>query len=320
MGQVDEEMFDIKVRLDRDGREVSFVCPTDSTVGAVIERANALLGVSTRELCTSSGGGDCVLPAGDLLADYYEPDVVYQVRTRPSFAAVLLFSVDADVLESFGLDLMNAKLLMQAEGGFVVSDFWKITTGIRPTLLVVQVRDGLKSGGFSAVPWPRESEWVADPSHPSFIFQLGKGPKVFHLVRAQQASRPRTRHSTSAARTLSVCCARVAHGRTAWAATKAPTWHRLGRFEAPGGSGNSGNMRLVSGNVRRPSSPLKAPFTTPQPLERSLAEMAIGDELVRLPASGQDGQDSGHTGETRATGVLLVAACNTRAKLLSALR
>jgi hypothetical protein len=125
---------------------------------------------------------DVQLVEGDLFADYFEPDQIFTLRTKPAFGRGSLMDLNFEALEVVGLKpAASAKLLFSAAGEFSIEDFWNATEGVAPTLVLLETDAGMVAGGVAAVPWPIEDD-AEDPTMTSFIFSLGANPVRYDLI------------------------------------------------------------------------------------------------------------------------------------------
>jgi hypothetical protein len=162
----------------------------DCSVGEVLKAVSERAGMKGVSIWSSDIRLDCDHP----FADYFEPEAIYVIKLGNDFPEGSLMSSSSDILEDFGIDLANAKWLMDAGAGpFDMEEFVTkvVKTEVAPTILLVEWKPGFVMGGFAAVPWPRYDDkygsLAADPQKRSFIFSLEPRARRFDLVKADWA-------------------------------------------------------------------------------------------------------------------------------------
>jgi hypothetical protein len=157
----------------------------DCSVGDVLRKASKYSRAKGGTLWYS----DIRLNDDHLFADYFEPEIVYQVKVGGNFQDGTLLNSNEAKLRPLGVDLKAPKLLMEMEElRWSMDDFLQKVGDSAPTLLLVRGKNGTVCGGVAGVPWPKRRDGVvADPAMGSFIFSLGATPTRFDLVRPDVA-------------------------------------------------------------------------------------------------------------------------------------
>jgi hypothetical protein len=179
----------LEVRCEVCEKIACVVVPATSSIGDVITAAVTETRAADFGRASIWLWNVCLNP-GDPLVDYFEPDTTYSIKFLSPFPDGGLLSQSAKRLESFGIDLSHATLLLEkASGRFVMDDFDAkvVSPGISPTLVLVEW-DGGVCGGVAGVSWPPEydgggDDLKADPDKTSFIFSLtAKADRRYELV------------------------------------------------------------------------------------------------------------------------------------------
>jgi hypothetical protein len=91
-----------------------------------------------------------------LFGDYFEPEAIYVIKFGNDFSEGSLLLSSREKLEGFGIDLTNAKLLMEAKGPFDMEEFVTkvVEPEVNPTVLLLKWKPGFVIGGFAGVSWP----------------------------------------------------------------------------------------------------------------------------------------------------------------------
>jgi hypothetical protein len=139
-----------------------------------------------------------------LFADYFEPEATYMIKLANDFPEGSLMLTSGEKLEDLGIDLTNAKLLMELNGPFDMEEFVTkvVEPEVNPTVLLLEWKPGFVVGGFAGVPWPmdetslRDRHYGADPEKKSFIFSLEPKARRFDLLEASKALRRAAGSST----------------------------------------------------------------------------------------------------------------------------
>jgi hypothetical protein len=130
--------------------------------------------------------------APDSFAEVFEPDEIYLIKVGTVFPDQSLMARCASQLGGFGLDLSDARLLLQRPAGpFDFQEY--VSKVVEPrharTVLLVEWKSGSITGGFAGVPWPTEPRlvWAVDTQRSSFVFSLESRAVRFELKDAQKA-------------------------------------------------------------------------------------------------------------------------------------
>jgi hypothetical protein len=161
--------------------QICIEVPTDGSVGDVLRVASD----ATGKKCMSIWNADWRMDCQELFADYFEPEATYLIKLEHDCVGGLML-VSGEKLESFGIDLASGKLLMDVNGPFDMQEFVaKVEKPeAKPTILLVEWKQGVVVGGFAAVPWPsNEGMWrnAEDPEVKSFIISLEPNARRFDL-------------------------------------------------------------------------------------------------------------------------------------------
>jgi hypothetical protein len=157
--------------------------PNDCSVGDVLKKASEHSGVKGASLWYS----DIELNCGNLFADYFEPERIYQVRVEGDIPDGTLLKSSEAKLRPLGVKLDSPQLLMKMnELKWSIGEFLEKAGGFAPTLVLIKMKNGTECGGVAGVPWPK-SGTAADPAKDSFVFSLGATPTRFDLVKPEQA-------------------------------------------------------------------------------------------------------------------------------------
>jgi hypothetical protein len=174
--------------------------PSDRSVGDVMRKVSEVTGKTGVSIWSSEVQLECE----SLFADYFEPEATYVIKLANDFPEGSLMLPSSDKLEGFGVDLTNAKLLMEVKGRFDMEEFVTkvVEPGVNPTLFMLEWQPGFVAGGFAGVPWPknetsvRHPHYAADPEKKSFIFSLEPKARRFDLLQAGKALRRAAGSST----------------------------------------------------------------------------------------------------------------------------
>jgi hypothetical protein len=158
--------------------------PTNCSVGDVLKKASERLKIMGVSLWYSHVPLNCE----HLFADYFETDVVYQVKVGEIIRKGTLLKSSESKLRSFGVNLTAPQLLMEmSESLWSMDDFLEKAGDFAPTLVLIRLKNGAECGGVAGVPWPKKGETAADPAEASFIFSLGATPSRLDLVDPEKA-------------------------------------------------------------------------------------------------------------------------------------
>jgi hypothetical protein len=165
--------FEVQCMIGED--RVCIEVPTDCSGGDVVKKASEVAGRKGVSIWSS----DIRLDGEHPFADYFEPEATYVIKLVNDLPESSLMLTSSEKLEGFGIDLTNAKLLMEVKAGpFDMEGFVTkvVEPEMNPTVLLLEWQPGFVVGGFAGVPWPkRESlfgSFAADPEKKSFIFSL----------------------------------------------------------------------------------------------------------------------------------------------------
>jgi hypothetical protein len=163
--------------------------PVNCSAGDVMKKASEVTGRKGVSIWCSDRRLEC----GDLFVDYFEPEAIYVIKLGDDFPEGSLMLSSSEKLGGFGIDLTNAKLLMDVKAGpFDMEEFVTkvVEAEVNLTLPLLEWKPDFVVGGFAAVPWPKdESElgetgfFAGDPAKKSFIFSLKPNARRFNLVR-----------------------------------------------------------------------------------------------------------------------------------------
>jgi hypothetical protein len=92
-----------------------------------------------------------------------------------------LFAANSKAIASFGLSWGTAELLMARDGKWSIAEFKAKVIGKAPTLIFLE-SEGKLCGGYAAVAWPTEEDYVTDDSGASFVFSIKPKVELFRLV------------------------------------------------------------------------------------------------------------------------------------------
>jgi hypothetical protein len=190
--------FEVQCTVGED--HVCIEVPTNCSVGDVVKKAFEVTGKKGLSIWSSDIRLDC----GQLFANYFEPEATYVIKLANDFADGSLMLTSSEKLEGFGIDLTNAKLLMEMKAGpFDMGEFVTkvVEPEVNPTVLLLEWQPGFVVGGFAGVPWPKdesdgyEFRYAADPEKKSFIFSFEPKARRFDLLIADGALLRRTGES-----------------------------------------------------------------------------------------------------------------------------
>jgi hypothetical protein len=182
--------FEVHCMIGED--RVCIEVPTDCSVGDVVKKVSEVTGKKGVSIWSSVLHLDC----DQLFADHFEPEATYVIRLVNDFPEEGLMLTSSEKLESFGIDLTNARLLMEAKGPFDMEEFVTkvVEPEVNPTVFLLEWKPGIVVGGFAGVAWPEDSRWgsdcyAADPQKKSFVFSLEPQARRFDLLVASKALR-----------------------------------------------------------------------------------------------------------------------------------
>jgi hypothetical protein len=137
---------------------------------------------------------DMRLDCDHLFADYFEPDATYLIKLVYDFPEGSLMLKCGAKMESCGITIMKAKLLLERMAGpFDMEEFVAkvVRPEANPTLLLLEWKPGFVVGGFASVAWPKDENlfgtYAADPEKKSFIFSLEPEWRRFDVLSADNA-------------------------------------------------------------------------------------------------------------------------------------
>jgi hypothetical protein len=146
--------------------------PADCSVGDVMMKVSEATGKNGISIWSSDIRLDCA----HLFADHFEPEATYAIKLVKDFPKGSLMLTSSEKVEGFGIDLTNAKLLMDVKvGPFDMGEFVTkvVEPEVNPTVLLLEWQPGFVVGGFAGVPWPKDDDsCAADAEKKSFIFSL----------------------------------------------------------------------------------------------------------------------------------------------------
>jgi hypothetical protein len=106
----------------------------------------------------------------------------FEGSNAEKYAAQSLLAGNRDRLKSLGVNVTDPHLLMwDVSGEFTMAEFWWRAGEASPTLVLVEMESGLKSGGVAGVPWPASNTIGHDATKASFVFTLGTKPRRYDL-------------------------------------------------------------------------------------------------------------------------------------------
>jgi hypothetical protein len=179
----DDGTFDVLFQCGPSKETVTLSVPTNSPVEEVILCASKHFG---REFSAISIF-DQQLEGNHLFADYFEPDATFVLEVPPEAAAGTLLNECQSEVESLPLEVKAAKLLL-ANSGNITKEEWQAAVGdAAPTLVLLELVNGVVCGGVAAVGWPKGGESSSDPSGASFVFSLRPKLKRFGLKSRERA-------------------------------------------------------------------------------------------------------------------------------------
>jgi hypothetical protein len=182
--------FEVQCMIGED--RVCIEIPTDCSVGDVMKKVSEVTGKKGVSIWSC----DILLNCEHLFADHFEPEATYVVKVDNDFPEGSLMLTSSDKLEGFGIDLTNAKLLMDVKGRFKMGEFETkvVKAEVNPTLLLLAWKRGFVIGGLAGVPWPKvecrtgqKRYFAADPEKKSFIFSLEPTARRFDVVKTDKA-------------------------------------------------------------------------------------------------------------------------------------
>jgi hypothetical protein len=143
--------FEVQCMIRED--RVCIEVPTDCSVGDVVKKVSEVTGKKGRSIWSSDIRLDCE----HLFADHFEPEAIYVIKFGNDFPEGSLLLSSREKLEGFGIDLTNAKLLMEAKRPFDMAEFVTkvVEPEVNPTVLLLEWQPGFVVGGFAGVPWPK---------------------------------------------------------------------------------------------------------------------------------------------------------------------
>jgi hypothetical protein len=190
---VEESMTSFEVQCMIGEDRVRVEVPNDCSVGDVMRIVSEVTGKKGVSIWSSDIRLDCE----HLFADYFEPEATYVIKVVSDFPEGSLMLSSSEKLEGFGIDLTNAKLLMEVKAGpFDLEEFVTkvVEPELNPTVLLLEWQPGFVVGGFAGVPWPKvESQigetfhFAADPDKKSFIFSLDPKAQRFEMLHSDKA-------------------------------------------------------------------------------------------------------------------------------------
>jgi hypothetical protein len=192
------DFFRVECAVGED--HVCIEVPIDCSVCDVLKKYSETTGRKGVSVWSS----DARLEYDQLFADYFEPEATYLIKLANDFPEGSLMLKSGEKLESFGIDLTTAKLLMDVKAGpFDMEEF--VTTvvepEVNPTLLLLEWKPGFVIGGLAAVSWPKDERHglsfccAADQERKSFIFSLEPKVRRFDLLKPDLALMRRTNSS-----------------------------------------------------------------------------------------------------------------------------
>jgi hypothetical protein len=157
-----------------------------------VKKVSEVTGKKGRSIWSSDIRLDCE----QLFADHFEPEAIYVIKLANDFPEGSLMLTSSEKLEGFGIDLTNAKLLMEVKGPFDMEEFVTkvVEPEVNPTVLLLEWQPGFVIGGFAGIPWPKVEgrlgwgeAFAADAERRSFIFSLEPNARRFDLLTPDRA-------------------------------------------------------------------------------------------------------------------------------------
>jgi hypothetical protein len=180
--------FEVQCMIGED--RVCIEVRTDCSVGDVMKKVSEVTGKKGASIWSSDIRLDCEHP----FADYFESEATYVIKLVNEYPEGSLMLTSSEKLEGFGVDLTNAKLLMEVKAGrFDMEEFVTkvVEPEVNPTVLLLEWQPGFVVGGFAGVPWPKDESlfgsFAADSQRKSFIFSLDPNARRFGLLRTSDA-------------------------------------------------------------------------------------------------------------------------------------
>jgi hypothetical protein len=159
--------------------------PVNCSAGDAMKKASEVTGRKGVSIWCS----DVRLVCDQMFADYFEPEAIYVIKLGDDFPEGSLMLSSSEKLGGFGIDLTNAKLLMDVKAGpFDMEEFVAkvVEREMNPTLLLLEWKPDFVVGGLAAVPWPKDVGWfpscVPDFEKKSFIFSVEPNVQRYGLV------------------------------------------------------------------------------------------------------------------------------------------
>jgi hypothetical protein len=182
--------FEVQCTIGED--RVCIEVPADCSVGDVLKKVWEVTGKKGISIWSSDIRLDC----DHLFADYFEPEATDMIKVGSDLPEGSLMLASNEKLEGFGIDLTNAKLLMEVEAGpFEMEEVVVkvVEPEVNPTVLLLEWQPGFVVGGFVGVPWPKDEGrlgggggFTVDPEKKSFIFSLEPKARRFDLLDSER--------------------------------------------------------------------------------------------------------------------------------------